>query len=103
MPLSIRSDRTRPTASINSNSANPTNAATIPFRITFSESVSGFIASDIGIVNGTLTSFAGSGSSYDIQVAPAGDGLVTVKVPAAVANDAAGNVNVFAMPLSIRS
>jgi hypothetical protein len=102
-PLSILSDRARPSATIASSSASPTNAAEIPFRITFSEAVTGFAAGDIQIVNGTLSSITGSGTTYDILVTPTADGLVTVKVAGGVAKDAAGNGNLAATPMSIRS
>lgn len=99
----IRSDRDPPTTSITTNSASPTNADLIPFRIQFSEAVTGFFGSEIDITNGTLSSIAGSGATYDILVSPTADGLVTVKVAGAVAKDAAGNGNLAATPVSVRS
>ncbi len=103
LPLSIISDRTAPAAVISTNATSPTNAASLPIRIGFSEAVSGFTAADVVITNGTIADFTGSGASYTFSVTPAADGVVTVGLPAAAAQDAAGNDNSAAATVSIRS
>ena len=59
----------------------------------FSEAVANFIAADVNVSNGTLSNFAGSGTSYTATFT-ADDGFAgtgTVSVPAGSYNDAAGN------------
>eukprot|EP00899_Mesostigma_viride_P015383 jgi/Mesvir1/23846/Mv10649-RA.1 len=79
-----------------------TNISPISATVTFSEQVSGFVAADVVIGGSTLTSFtAVSGSQYVVELTPSGQGLITVDVPAAVAIDAAGNVNSAATQLTV--
>ena len=61
--------------------------------ITFSRPVTGFVEGDIGVSNGRVTGFSGSGSSYTATIAPTADGTVVVWVPAGVASDQAGDPN----------
>ena len=72
--------------------SDPTNAA-FTVTATFSESVTGFDAGDISVTNGIAGSFSGSGASYSFTVTPSGQGLVSVTIPAGVAQDAATNYN----------
>ncbi len=94
-------DKTAPAAAISSAAADPTNANPIPVTVTFSEAVSGFVAGDVVVGNGAVSNFAGGPAVYTFDVTPAADGLVTVDVAAAVANDAAGNGNTAAAQFSI--
>ena len=71
--------------------------------ITFSESVNGFLQSDVTVGNGTVTAFSGSGDSYTATITPAATGTVTVDVPADVAAGAAGNGNEAAVQFSVRA
>ncbi len=94
--FTITSDRTAPTPTISSTASNPTNLAAIPISVTFSEPVSGFVAGDVTVTNGTLQNFAGSGANYTFEVVPTANGTVTINISAAVATDAAGNGNTSA-------
>ncbi len=76
--FSIVSDRMTPSVVISSTLSSPTNAGTIPVTITFSEVVTGFELSDITVGNGTKGTLTGSGTTYTVNVTPAGDGTVTV-------------------------
>jgi hypothetical protein len=67
----------------------------------FSEVVTGFVASDITVGNGTVGGFSGSGDTYTFDVTPTADGEVTVEIPADVVEDAAGNGNTAASQVSI--
>jgi hypothetical protein len=67
---------------------------------TFSESVTGFDASDLTISNGSASAFSGSGTTYSFTVTPTTDGTVTVDVAAGAASDAAGNGSTVATRLS---
>ena len=58
-----------------------------PVTFTFSESVTGFVTGDVTVTGGTKSNFTGSGSSYSLDVTPAGGSDVTVTVEANVATD----------------
>ncbi|TGE12811.1 Ig-like domain-containing protein [Hymenobacter elongatus] len=96
-------DTVRPTVAITSTASNPTNTSPIPVTVTFSEAVTGFVAGDVTVSNGSITGglINGSGTTYSFNVTPAANGLVTVNVPANVVQDAAGNGNTAASPFSI--
>ncbi|PDW01188.1 Ig-like domain-containing protein, partial [Candidatus Viridilinea mediisalina] len=85
-------DRVAPTVTLDSTAPNPTNS-TIPVTVTFSENVSGFVAGDVTVTNGSVDNFTGSGASYHFTVTPDEQGDVTVNIGADVAQDAAGNGN----------
>ncbi len=69
--------------------------------ITFSEDVTGFEQSDVTVGNGSVKSFSGSGTSYEVEISPAASGTVTVDVAANVATDASGNGNEAASQFSV--
>jgi hypothetical protein len=99
-------DTTNPGVTISTTSSNPTKVAPIPFKATFTEAVTGFDATDIGIGNGSVTAFtpdlvtAPVGSVYDFEVTPGGQGLVTVDIAATRCKDLATNDNTVAVQLS---
>ncbi|OFX82263.1 MAG: hypothetical protein A2W99_09405 [Bacteroidetes bacterium GWF2_33_16] len=93
-------DNIQPTVTITSNKTSPLNSA-FTATITFSESVTGFDESEITVVHGTKSVFAGSGTTYTVLITPTTDGEVTVNVAAGVASDAAGNTNTAADELSL--
>lgn len=87
---SVTSDRTPPGLSITPN-ATATNAAQITFTFQFTESVTGFVASDISITNGSARTFtAVDGDTYTLVVTPAA-GTVAINVAANAGQDAALN------------
>ena len=94
-------DTTAPSVTINqaAGQADPTSASPINFTVTFSETVTGFTASDISFagstVGGTLTAaVTGTGPTYNVAVSGmTGTGNVVVSVPAGAATDAAGNAS----------
>ncbi len=94
-------DTIAPTVTINqaAGQADPTSASPINFAVTFSETVTGFAASDISFagstVGGTLSAaVAGAGPTYNVAVSGmTGTGAVVVSVPAGAATDAAGNAS----------
>lgn len=97
--LSRSYDATPPTLALATTATSPLNGA-FTVTATFSESVTGFDASDLAIGNGTASAFSGSGSTYSFSVTPAADGAVTVDVAAGAASDAAGNASTAAARLS---
>jgi hypothetical protein len=78
------------TASISSTagaSGSTTATSPIPFTVTFSQSVTGFSASDVVVAGGTVAGFSGSGTTYTFNVTPSASGTITVSVPANSAFD----------------
>ncbi len=74
-------DTKAPTAtSINRVGASPTNAASLDFAVTFSESVTGVDATDFALamsgVTANIASITGSGSAYTVTVSASGTGTV---------------------------
>ena len=94
-------DKTQPSVTINqaAGQADPTSTSPINFTVTFSETVTGFAASDISFagstVGGTLTAaVTGTGPTYNVAVSGmTRTGNVVVSVPAGAATDAAGNAS----------
>ena len=86
-----------------------TRTATAPVRLgtpvtvtaTFSAPVSGFTVDDIGVANGAVGNFTGSGAVYTFDVTPNAIGEVTVDITADAATDAGGNGNTAASQLSL--
>src|SRR4029077_14167886 len=71
----------------------------VVYTLQFSETVTGFTATDITVVNGTKGTFtAVDGDTYTLVVTPTAgfQGNMTVDVAAGVATDAAGNPNTAA-------
>jgi gliding motility-associated-like protein len=96
----VRYDSTRPTLTLATPAADPTNA---PFTltVTFSEPVSGFATADITVTNGVASALAKvTDAVYTALITPAADGEVTVSVAADVAADAAANGNAASARLS---
>ena len=85
-------DHTLPTAAIAIGGANPTNVA-VPVTVTFSEPVSGFLASALTVTGGTATGLSGSGATYSFTLTPTAQGTVTVAFAAGKYRDVAGNLN----------
>ena len=89
-------DAARPTVTMTSSAGNPTHVSSIPVTVQFSESVTGFEASDVTLSNATLQDFSGSGASYTFTFIPGSPGTVTVDIAANAAHDAHGNGNTAA-------
>ena len=90
--VNLPADTTRPTVSINVPSSVQNGAFTV--TITFSESVTGFVAGDITLTGVTATAtLTGSGTTYTATITPTSTGTLTIQVPANVAQDTADNYN----------
>ncbi|KYN86096.1 hypothetical protein ATY35_14655, partial [Vibrio cidicii] len=96
-------DTTQPTVSINSDKSTLKAGETASITFTLSESSSDFAQSDITVTGGSLSNFAGSGSSYTATFTPDVDSnsAATINVAADVFTDAAGNSNTAASQLSM--
>jgi len=79
----------------------PTNTSPILVTVTFSETVVGFLATDIVPGNGTVDNFVDVGSGlYTFDLTPTGESPVTADIAADIAADAAGNGNLVATQFS---
>ena len=91
-------DNTAPSTTV-ARANGETGAVSGPFNvvITFSESVSDFVLSDLSVTRGTASALTGSGASYGATITPnIGERSrpeVRVRVHAGVATDSAGNGN----------
>lgn len=87
-------DSQPPSVVISSSTTSPTNGS-FPVTVTFNESVTGFVAGDIVVANGTISGFAGSGTTYTFTLNPSvmTTGTITISVPSSVAQDGVGNGN----------
>ncbi len=98
---------TAPVPTITSDAqSDPTSESPIGFTVTFSENVTGFVATEIeisgiasGIDEGSFDPV--NATTYTFAVSPPANGTVTVDVPANVAADAGGNNNTAAAQFSI--
>lgn len=97
----ITEDSTDPTVTISSTATSPTKTSPIPITVTFSEVVEGFGSEDISVINGTVSDFSESSTTYTFKVTPSSQGAVKVDIDAEVATDAAGNGNTAAAQFSI--
>ncbi|MBI3039348.1 hypothetical protein HYY75_09935 [bacterium] len=86
-------DKTAPTLVISTTASEPTNVSPIPVIFTFSEDVTGFIVSDITVVNGSAGNFQGGPKVYTSDVTPIANGAVTMSVTSSKYTDIAGNSN----------
>ena len=89
-------DNTAPTVAITG--VPPTSSAAFTATFTFSEDVTGFVASDITVGNGTASAFTATTADrvYTASITPTANGEVTVDVAADAATDEAGNGNTAA-------
>ncbi|RYD94293.1 MAG: hypothetical protein EOP54_17760, partial [Sphingobacteriales bacterium] len=101
-------DRTAPTVALSSSTAasgSSSAAGTFSYTAQFSESVgASFIPASILVSNGTVTGFTANSSpaySYTFTVTPSAAGNVDVSIPAAAAEDVAGNKNLASAVYSI--
>lgn len=87
-------DTTAPVLTITDNVVGTANGK-VTFTFSFSESVTGFDASDVVVSNGSKGTFSGSGATYSLEVTPTtnSNGTINVDIDAGAATDLAGNPN----------
>ncbi len=71
--------------------------------IIFARPVTGFDDSYLTVANGTVTSFSGSGASYEAMVEPQATGEVVVRVPAGAGHDDNGIYNQPSLPYVVNN
>ena len=97
-------DRTAPTPVISSTEPAVTNAAIIPISVDFGEGVFNFDQSDLSVTNGTISDFATADfQTFTFNITPASNGLITVDIAGAAANDSALNNSNAAAQFTITS
>ena len=105
-PFTLAADLTSPLPTITSSTEVP---ATGPFeiRITFREPVTEFDASDLEVVNATVSDFAGDGAVYTATITPTAPPhnvkTVTIDIAAGAGTDAGGNASLAAEQFSIEA
>ena len=98
--FSVTYDSVAPTLAV-TGPAGPVNAAFVA-SFTFSENVTGFAVGDIIVGNGAASNLQSSSASvYTATITPASDGIVSVNVGSAAAQDAAGNDNTASSQYSV--
>jgi len=100
-PISLTINEPAPDLALTSTATSPHSG---PFSVTatFTKDVTGFDLTDVQVGNGAASGLvATSASVYTFTVTPALDGVVTVDVAAAVAQDGIGNDNTAAPQLSV--
>ncbi|MDV4167601.1 choice-of-anchor D domain-containing protein [Rhodovulum sp. FJ3] len=82
-----------PTVTLSGLPSSVSGTTTFDVIATFSEVVTGFVAGDVVVTNGSATAVSGSGAVYTITITPSGAGDVTVSIPERVAFAANGAGN----------
>ncbi len=80
-----------PTATLSTSSNNVNSSFTV--NASFSESVIGFVLSDLAVTNGTASNLNGNNNSYSFTITPSANGTVTVQIPQYKFLDNQGNAN----------
>ncbi|WP_158607200.1 Ig-like domain-containing protein [Pontibacter oryzae] len=94
-------DAKQPTVVLSTTATSPLNAA-FTIRVAFSESVTGFDATDITVVNGAASSLQKlADDAYTVRITPQAAGEVRVTVGAGAAKDMAANDNLTSNTLAV--
>jgi hypothetical protein len=102
-PLSVEADLTSPGVELTTQERGVISGV-FQVTITFSEAVTGFELTDIGVGNGAASDLATSDAKvFTATITPTGDGAVTVSLAAGAAQDAAGNASTAAEPLVVEA
>jgi hypothetical protein len=96
-------DSTSPTVSLSGAPVALNGTTPFDINVTFSEDVTGFIASDITVSGGSVTNLTGGPANYVATIAPDSSTVqeITVSIAAAVAADAAAKDNTASNTLKI--
>jgi hypothetical protein len=101
--VSTSFDGTAPTVIITTTATGVSGAGTFDVTVSFSEDVTGFVAADLTVVNGSITGLTGGPAIYTATVLAVGAGDVAISLTANMAADTAGNGNVVSNTLVISS
>lgn len=93
-------DAVPPTCVLATEATSPVSSA-FEVTVTFSESVRGFVESDVSVSGASISGFSGSGNSYTFTVTPDESEEISISVPAGVAYDVVNNINEASNVLSL--
>ena len=83
----------QPTVVVSTSESDPNNEDPMEFDVVFSEAVSGFVAGDLTVTNGSASNLQTADNiSFTVDIAPTADGAVSVQVPAGVATSSASSL-----------
>jgi hypothetical protein len=93
--VSVPADTIAPTVAVTANATSLSASKTATITFTLSESSSNFVVGDISVSGGTLSNFAGSGTTYSATFTPAPNSTANgvVSVASGVFTDSGGNAN----------
>ncbi|MCM2372822.1 Ig-like domain-containing protein, partial [Aporhodopirellula aestuarii] len=94
-------DRVAPRPTITANTSALSNKNVFDVSVNFGETVSGFTLSDVVAVGATLTNLQPLGDGLYRMTATAGEGNVSLNIPASAATDDANNASLAATPLTL--
>ncbi|MFO7829820.1 MAG: Ig-like domain-containing protein [Bacteroidales bacterium] len=96
-------DGTSPMVTISTTETSPTNVSPIPIKLEFTEEVTGIVAGDIDVVNGSPGNLnTADNITYTVDITPTTDGDVVVDFIAGITTDLAGNDNLAATQFIIK-
>ena len=93
-------DRTAPTVTLSAPGGVAPLGQPVNVAVTFSEPVVGFGAAALKTTNANILGITGSGASYQVQLLPAGPGVVGLSVVGGAVSDAAGNQTAASLGLT---
>jgi hypothetical protein len=100
--LTVIYDSTIPVPHLASTASANTSLSSIPVTVDFSGiNVVNLTDSDFVLVNATISGFSGSGANYTFDLIPTGDGVVSVSLPAGVAENSFGTASLASNTLSL--
>ncbi|MCB1215373.1 MAG: hypothetical protein KDK66_07845, partial [Deltaproteobacteria bacterium] len=100
--LSFSYDHARPSPVLTSTAGSSTNLSSIPVRVDFGESVTGFDLNDLSVSGASASNLTDLGDGlFSFSLSPEGEGLITLSLGADVAQDESENSNLAASDLTI--
>ncbi|MBL7556478.1 MAG: hypothetical protein JNM24_11715, partial [Bdellovibrionaceae bacterium] len=91
-PLKVNKKAQAPTVNFATTPSVNVISGTIQVTVTFSESVTGFDASQLAPSNAVVQNFSGSGSSYTFDLVPIAEGNASVSILSGITKDSIGNL-----------
>ena len=100
--VTVAKDVVAPTVDIQGEPAYANSVTPFDVTVQFSENVSGFDATDVTVVNGSVTGVtAVDGDTYSVEITPGGAGDISIDIAATAAQDSAGNDSTAASQVNI--
>ncbi|MFK8114760.1 MAG: Ig-like domain-containing protein [Rubripirellula sp.] len=101
-PVSVTVDSTALIPTLSTSQASPTTDSAFDVSIDFGETVTGFSADRVTVINGSVSNLVDNGNgAFTASVTATADGQVTLIVPAAAAQDSANNSSLTSAQLNV--